>query len=400
MWHVTYFLYFVSVLHMPPSHLSCPMYLLSVAPFCHLFVFFSSTLNCLSNCFPAPWQSSELCGCLSGLFWLCFCMSGKRLGWAHVNCFQIANACAGKAELRTSDQIEILCLFEAACICVLSIFLFQEQPKIIEPLDYEAVVFQRKAQIHSDPHRDLLLCPVDDVSVSPFMLSRCVLWDSLSPWSTSSSGWSHSPGSCAAYPAVCCLLASVSRSVGLCRSLDSHFLPSPHTLSFQSYHLLNSIKVVIGWHIGLKNPDCLVEASQYRKFEANRVFQKKMMTYQAILIFLQKNIHKHFQKKTLKFMLSRFWPRYDLSRTLYSVKNQLISALCWCNGDGAMFLNFLMLMECLKYIFLLLIGLTFSLIPIYLQYANNNNDVSAWPNLSVWLYCIGPEQPHDMKQKH
>uniref|UniRef100_A0A8C4P173 Dedicator of cytokinesis 11 n=1 Tax=Dicentrarchus labrax TaxID=13489 RepID=A0A8C4P173_DICLA len=39
-----------------------------------------------------------------------------------------------------------------------------EQPKIIEPLDYEAVVFQRKAQIHSDPHRDLLLCPVDDVS--------------------------------------------------------------------------------------------------------------------------------------------------------------------------------------------------------------------------------------------
>ncbi|XP_034021009.1 dedicator of cytokinesis protein 11 isoform X2 [Thalassophryne amazonica] len=39
-----------------------------------------------------------------------------------------------------------------------------EQPKIIEPLDYEMVVFQRKAQIHSDPHRDLLLCPVDDVS--------------------------------------------------------------------------------------------------------------------------------------------------------------------------------------------------------------------------------------------
>lgn len=47
-----------------------------------------------------------------------------------------------------------------------SVFRPQEQPKIIEPLDYEAVVFQRKAQIHSDPHRDLLLCPVDDVSVS------------------------------------------------------------------------------------------------------------------------------------------------------------------------------------------------------------------------------------------
>uniref|UniRef100_A0A671XXX5 Dedicator of cytokinesis 11 n=1 Tax=Sparus aurata TaxID=8175 RepID=A0A671XXX5_SPAAU len=47
-----------------------------------------------------------------------------------------------------------------------------EQPKIIEPLDYEAVVFQRKAQIHSDPHRDLLLCPVDDVSESQISRQR------------------------------------------------------------------------------------------------------------------------------------------------------------------------------------------------------------------------------------
>uniref|UniRef100_A0A3P8W7G4 Dedicator of cytokinesis 11 n=1 Tax=Cynoglossus semilaevis TaxID=244447 RepID=A0A3P8W7G4_CYNSE len=47
-----------------------------------------------------------------------------------------------------------------------------EQPKIIEPLDYEAVVFQRKAQIHSDPHRDLLLCPVDDVSESQLLRQR------------------------------------------------------------------------------------------------------------------------------------------------------------------------------------------------------------------------------------
>lgn len=56
---------------------------------------------------------------------------------------------------------------------VSSFFLFcsQEQPKIIEPLDYEAEVFQRKAQIHNDPHRDLLLCPLDDVSVSTFIRS-------------------------------------------------------------------------------------------------------------------------------------------------------------------------------------------------------------------------------------
>lgn len=44
----------------------------------------------------------------------------------------------------------------------------QEQPKIIEPLDYENVVSQRKAQIHSDPQRDLLVWPPDDVSVSHF----------------------------------------------------------------------------------------------------------------------------------------------------------------------------------------------------------------------------------------
>lgn len=56
--------------------------------------------------------------------------------------------------------------FIFGCICSVSLSSCQEQPKIIEPLDYEAVVFQRKAQIHSDPHRDLLLCPVDDVSVS------------------------------------------------------------------------------------------------------------------------------------------------------------------------------------------------------------------------------------------
>uniref|UniRef100_A0A673I0A1 Dedicator of cytokinesis protein 11-like n=1 Tax=Sinocyclocheilus rhinocerous TaxID=307959 RepID=A0A673I0A1_9TELE len=47
-----------------------------------------------------------------------------------------------------------------------------EQPKIIEPLDYENVVFQRKAQIHSDPQRDLLLWPADDVSVTQIERQR------------------------------------------------------------------------------------------------------------------------------------------------------------------------------------------------------------------------------------
>uniref|UniRef100_A0A7M4EKB8 Dedicator of cytokinesis 11 n=1 Tax=Crocodylus porosus TaxID=8502 RepID=A0A7M4EKB8_CROPO len=38
--------------------------------------------------------------------------------------------------------------------------------KAVEPLDYENVVLQRKAQIYSDPLRDLLMFPMEDVSIS------------------------------------------------------------------------------------------------------------------------------------------------------------------------------------------------------------------------------------------
>uniref|UniRef100_A0A8C8SK47 Dedicator of cytokinesis 11 n=1 Tax=Pelusios castaneus TaxID=367368 RepID=A0A8C8SK47_9SAUR len=38
-------------------------------------------------------------------------------------------------------------------------------PILVEPLDYENVVLQRKAQIYSDPLRDLLMFPMEDVSV-------------------------------------------------------------------------------------------------------------------------------------------------------------------------------------------------------------------------------------------
>ncbi|XP_048400109.2 dedicator of cytokinesis protein 11 isoform X2 [Stegostoma tigrinum] len=40
-----------------------------------------------------------------------------------------------------------------------------EKTKIIEPLDYENVIVQRKAQIQSDPLRDLLQFPLDEVSI-------------------------------------------------------------------------------------------------------------------------------------------------------------------------------------------------------------------------------------------
>ncbi|CAM5141164.1 unnamed protein product [Eretmochelys imbricata] len=44
--------------------------------------------------------------------------------------------------------------------------LLLEKTKVIEPLDYENVVQQRKAQIYSDPLRDLLMFPMEDVSIS------------------------------------------------------------------------------------------------------------------------------------------------------------------------------------------------------------------------------------------
>ncbi|XP_063793575.1 dedicator of cytokinesis protein 11 isoform X2 [Pseudophryne corroboree] len=41
-----------------------------------------------------------------------------------------------------------------------------EKARMVEPLDYEAVISQRKAQIFSDPHRDMLMFPMEDVFIS------------------------------------------------------------------------------------------------------------------------------------------------------------------------------------------------------------------------------------------
>ncbi|XP_020819071.1 dedicator of cytokinesis protein 11 isoform X2 [Phascolarctos cinereus] len=47
-----------------------------------------------------------------------------------------------------------------------------EKTKVVEPLDYENVVAQRKAQIYSDPLRDLLMFPMEDLSVSVIARQR------------------------------------------------------------------------------------------------------------------------------------------------------------------------------------------------------------------------------------
>uniref|UniRef100_A0A8B9GEA1 Dedicator of cytokinesis protein 11 n=1 Tax=Amazona collaria TaxID=241587 RepID=A0A8B9GEA1_9PSIT len=40
-----------------------------------------------------------------------------------------------------------------------------EKARVVEPLDYENVILQRKVQIYSDPLRELLIFPIEDVSV-------------------------------------------------------------------------------------------------------------------------------------------------------------------------------------------------------------------------------------------
>lgn len=45
------------------------------------------------------------------------------------------------------------------------LFSWQVKPKIVEPLDYESVVLQRKTQIISDVLRDMLQFPTDDFQV-------------------------------------------------------------------------------------------------------------------------------------------------------------------------------------------------------------------------------------------
>uniref|UniRef100_A0A8C6DFD5 Dedicator of cytokinesis 11 n=1 Tax=Moschus moschiferus TaxID=68415 RepID=A0A8C6DFD5_MOSMO len=47
-----------------------------------------------------------------------------------------------------------------------------EKTKVVEPLDYENVIAQRKTQIYSDPLRDLLMFPMEDISISVICRQR------------------------------------------------------------------------------------------------------------------------------------------------------------------------------------------------------------------------------------
>lgn len=55
------------------------------------------------------------------------------------------------------------------------VFLQQEKPKLIDPLDYETVISELGDDVKEDPLRDLLLFPDNDFSVST-RARVCVLW--------------------------------------------------------------------------------------------------------------------------------------------------------------------------------------------------------------------------------
>uniref|UniRef100_A0A6Q2YSJ6 Dedicator of cytokinesis 9 n=1 Tax=Esox lucius TaxID=8010 RepID=A0A6Q2YSJ6_ESOLU len=62
--------------------------------------------------------------------------------------------------LDNGQSVWILCLYiNRACV-------LQVKPKVIEPLDYESVLVQRKTQILSDALRDMLQFPLEDFQVS------------------------------------------------------------------------------------------------------------------------------------------------------------------------------------------------------------------------------------------
>lgn len=48
----------------------------------------------------------------------------------------------------------------------LSLYIQQEKPKLIDPLDYEAVITELEPELKEDPLQDLLLFPDHDFTVS------------------------------------------------------------------------------------------------------------------------------------------------------------------------------------------------------------------------------------------
>jgi hypothetical protein len=49
---------------------------------------------------------------------------------------------------------------------LISVFVLQNKPQLVEPIDFETFILKNKTLLQNDPQRELLLYPSDDVSVS------------------------------------------------------------------------------------------------------------------------------------------------------------------------------------------------------------------------------------------
>uniref|UniRef100_A0A8B9CL13 Dedicator of cytokinesis 11 n=1 Tax=Anser brachyrhynchus TaxID=132585 RepID=A0A8B9CL13_9AVES len=87
-----------------------------------------------------------------------------RLGSARLGADHAAMAEVRKFTKRLSKPGTAAELRQSVSEAVRSSFVL-EKTKVVEPLDYENVILQRKVQIYSDPLRDLLIFPIEDVSV-------------------------------------------------------------------------------------------------------------------------------------------------------------------------------------------------------------------------------------------
>lgn len=57
--------------------------------------------------------------------------------------------------------------FCSAILLLCSLYVFQNKPVAVDPIDFESFISKNKTLIQNDPQRELLLISTDDVSVSP-----------------------------------------------------------------------------------------------------------------------------------------------------------------------------------------------------------------------------------------